>query len=166
MASLDKTATVTSRIEAVLKEYQVIEISFPVGAEPANPIRLGEAIASGMQKDLKLQYAENVSVDGKNDDMTYAVSTMMEMRRFLTAYASQVSLTADGGARLTRGDVRKATQYSKDDFEQENFLLARMCGLLPEDLDQMDVADSKVLLDFFRQSVAGEEPETAGGQRG
>lgn len=63
--------------------------------------------------------------------------------------------------RLTRGDVRKATQYSKDDFDQENFLLARMCGLLPEDLDQMDIADSKVLLDFFRGVVAGEsEPES------
>lgn len=63
--------------------------------------------------------------------------------------------------RLTRGDVRKATQYSKDDFEQENYLLAAMCGLVPEDLDKMDIADSKVLLDFFRGVVAGEsEPES------
>lgn len=71
--------------------------------------------------------------------------------------AAGVRLESVEMRRLTRGDVRKATQYSKDDFDQENFLLARMCGLLPEDLDQMDVADSKVLLDFFRHSVAGEE---------
>ncbi|MBH2032604.1 MAG: phage tail assembly protein [Pseudomonadales bacterium] len=64
--------------------------------------------------------------------------------------------------RLTRGDVRKATQYSKDDFEQENYLLAAMCSLVPEDLDKMDIADSKVLLDFFRSVVAGEsEPASS-----
>ncbi|MQT45045.1 phage tail assembly protein, partial [Pseudomonas sp. FSL R10-0765] len=37
--------------------------------------------------------------------------------------------------RLNRGDLRKATAYSKDEFDQENFLLASMCGMTPEDLD-------------------------------
>lgn len=105
LASLDKSAPVEKQINTLLKQYQVIEISFPVGSEPANPIRLGEAIAGDMQRDLKLQYAANVSVDGKNDDMTYAVSTMMEMRRFFTAYASQVTLTLGGGAKLVKGDT-------------------------------------------------------------
>ncbi|EOE2606601.1 phage tail assembly protein [Pseudomonas aeruginosa] len=57
--------------------------------------------------------------------------------------------------RLTRGDIRQATKYSQDEFEQENCLLARMVGMVPEDLDPMDIADSKVLLDFFRGMVAG-----------
>ncbi len=105
LASLDKSATVEKQINTLLKQYQVIEISFPVGSEPTNPIRLGEAIADAMQRELKVPYAQNVSVDGKNDDMTYAVSTMMEMRRFFTAYASQVTLTPEGGAKLTQGDT-------------------------------------------------------------
>ena len=29
--------------------------------------------------------------------------------------------------RLTRGDLRKANAYSKDEFDQENFMLARLC---------------------------------------
>lgn len=57
--------------------------------------------------------------------------------------------------RLTRGDIRQASKYSQDEFEQENCLLARMVGMVPEDLDPMDIADSKVLLDFFRSMVAG-----------
>lgn len=105
LLSLDKSAPVEKQINALLKQYQVIEISFPVGSEPANPIRLGEAIAEDMKGQLKVPYAQNVSVDGKNDDMTYAVSTMMELRRFLTAYASQVTLTPVGGARLAKGDT-------------------------------------------------------------
>ena len=105
LLSLDKSAPVEKQINALLKQYQVIEISFPVGSEPSNPIRLGEAIAGDIRQDLKVQYAQNVSVDGKNDDMTYAVSTMMEMRRFLTAYASQVTLTPLAGAKLAKGDT-------------------------------------------------------------
>lgn len=105
LASLDKSAPVEKQINALLKQYQVIEISFPVGSEPANPIKLGEAIAGDMQRDLKLEYAQNVSVDGQNDDMTYAVSTMMEMRRFFTAYASQVTLTPLDGGKLVKGDT-------------------------------------------------------------
>lgn len=105
LTSIGKSGAVSDQINKVLKQYQVIEISFPVGSEPSNPIRTGEAVADDMRSQLKLSYAENVSVDGKNDDMTYAVSTMMEMRRFLTAYASQVTITPADGVKLVKGDV-------------------------------------------------------------
>ncbi len=105
LASIDKSGAVSDQINKILKHYQVIEISFPVGSEPANPIRTGEAIADEMRDQLKLEYAQNVSIDGKNDDMTYAVSTMMEMRRFLSAYASQVTISPVSGVKLLKGDV-------------------------------------------------------------
>ncbi len=102
LSAMDKTAAVNEQIKNMLKQYQVIEISFPVGSEPANPIRLGEAIANNMQDQLKVEYAKNVSVDGKNDDMTALVSTMMELKRFLNAYATQVVITPAVG--LAKGD--------------------------------------------------------------
>lgn len=104
LASIDKATAVSDQINKIMKQYQVIEISFPVGSEPSNPIRLGEAIADDMRGKLRLNYAQNVSIDGKNDDMTYAVSTMMELRRFLTAYASQVSILPTAGVKLLKGD--------------------------------------------------------------
>ncbi|MCE5286584.1 MAG: hypothetical protein LLG02_12155 [Pelosinus sp.] len=105
LQSLDKTAAVSDQIKNLMNQYQVIEISFPVGSEPGNPIRLGEAIASDMTNQLKADYAKNVSIDGKNDDMTYMVSTMMELKRFLLAYASTVTLTEDAGVKLAKGDI-------------------------------------------------------------
>lgn len=105
MTSLDKTAAVNAQIKTILNSYQVLEISFPVGAEPANPIRLGEAIADDMQAQLKIDFAQNVSIDGKNDDMTYMVSTMLELKRFLLAYASQVNIHPAAGFKLTKGDI-------------------------------------------------------------
>jgi len=102
--SLNKSAAVNAAIKTVLKDYQVIEISFPVGSEPANPIRLGDSIAEAIQQDLHLEYAKNVSIDSKNDDMTYMVSTMLELKRFLQAYAAQVILTPGSGTELAKGD--------------------------------------------------------------
>lgn len=105
LTSPEKNATVTKDIKNLLDQYQVIEVSFPVGSEPANPIRTGDAIARDMEQSLKLTLAQNVSVDGKNDDMTYLVSTMLEMKRFLSAYASQVVVSSGGGVSYHPGDT-------------------------------------------------------------
>lgn len=104
LSSLNKSTSVTEQIKKILKQYQVIEISFPVGSEPQNPIRMGEAIGNALESQLKLGYAKNVSIDGKNDDMTYMVSTMMELKRFLTAYASQITITPNGNEKFMKGD--------------------------------------------------------------
>jgi len=105
LSSLDKSTVVNEQIKKMLKEYQVIEISFPVGSEPPNPIRMGDDIANAMQTQLQLESAKNVSIDGKNDDMTYMVSTMMELKRFLLAYATQVVIVPNGNDKLTKGDL-------------------------------------------------------------
>ncbi|CUH94538.1 hypothetical protein P22_0604 [Propionispora sp. 2/2-37] len=105
LSSLEQSAAVNEQIKALLQQYQVIEISFPVGSEPDNPIRLGETIAAEMKEKLQATEAENVSVDGKNDNMTYTVSTMMELKRFLKAYASEVTIAVNEGTRLLQGDM-------------------------------------------------------------
>nr|NSL48483.1 hypothetical protein [Dendrosporobacter quercicolus DSM 1736] len=105
MTALDKTAAVNEQIKAMLNEYQVVEISFPAGAEPANPIQLGEEIAADIKTRYNVEYAQNASVDGQNDDMTSMVSTMMELKRFLLAYASQIVIQPSEGSQLLKGDV-------------------------------------------------------------
>ncbi len=64
--------------------------------------------------------------------------------------------------RLKRKDLKAAMQFSKDDVEQENFLLGRMCGMVPEDIDELDVADSKELTTFFRRMAEGSAELTQG----
>ena len=55
--------------------------------------------------------------------------------------------------RLKRADMKAAQRHSKDAAEQEDYLLAKMSGLTVEDIDQLDLADSKQLLDSFRAMV-------------
>ncbi|HWR06267.1 hypothetical protein [Sporomusa sp.] len=105
VATLDKSAYVNDEVEKLLKQYQLIEIAFPVGSEPENPIRLGEQIAEGIRADKAIGFAESVSADTKNNEMVYLVSTMLELKRFLSAYITQVTITPAAGIKFTPGDV-------------------------------------------------------------
>lgn len=55
--------------------------------------------------------------------------------------------------RAKRADMKAAAKYSKDEGEQEDFLFAKITGLTLEDIDQLDLADSKALTDTFRSMV-------------
>ncbi|AXE29706.1 phage tail assembly protein [Chromobacterium phragmitis] len=58
-------------------------------------------------------------------------------------------------SRLKRADLKAASHHSDDDADQEDFLFARMTGLTLEDIDQLDIADSRALADSFREMVGG-----------
>jgi len=55
--------------------------------------------------------------------------------------------------RLKRRDLKAADKYSKDAGDQEDFLFAKMTGLTVEDIEALDVADSKAVTDAFREMV-------------
>ena len=55
--------------------------------------------------------------------------------------------------RAKRADMKAATMFSKDEGEQEDLPFAQITGLTMEDIDQLDLADSKALTDSFRSMV-------------
>ena len=78
--------------------------------------------------------------------------------------AAGVRITTLSVKRLKRGDLKAAHKHAPaDDAEQEDFLFARMTGLTLEDIDALDIADSKVLTDTFRNMVGGREKPAAAG---
>jgi len=103
--SLEKSSYVNAEIEKLLGQYHIIDIAFPVGSEPENPMRLGEQIADAIRDEKAAGYAESVSVDSKSNDMVYMVSTMLELKRFLMAYATKVNITPAAGVTFRTGDI-------------------------------------------------------------
>ena len=148
LTSLDKSTAVNEQIKKLLTEYQVIEISFPVGSEPQNPIRMGENIASAMEGQLKLEYARNVSIDGKNDDMTYMVSTMMELKRFLVAYATQVVVVPTDQNKLSKGDIiafsSNVAPLTMGDAVEKNTVLLEITALRADGVAEGRITQSDV----------------------
>lgn len=57
--------------------------------------------------------------------------------------------------RLKRKDIAAAQSHSKDDAVIEDHLLAKMTGLTLEDLNELDIADSRLVTEVFREMAGG-----------
>lgn len=101
---VDRIQEVTGRTEAALTRSKIIEVSFPVGAEPDNPVALAERMTRGLYEAFAPQTAQYVSVDTQNDDIVYLVSTLKELRGFLVSYRTQATVSPYEKGKLGQGD--------------------------------------------------------------
>ena len=134
LSVIDKAAFVNQEIQKLLNEWQIIEITFPVGSEPENAIRLGDRMAAAIREEKAVAAADNVSVDSKNNEMVYIVSTMIELKRFLSSYATQVTLTPQSGVQPVPGDIiafqgTAAAQLATGAVPEEGNVLVKVKGV-------------------------------------
>ncbi|MCA8013609.1 phage tail assembly protein [Burkholderia vietnamiensis] len=83
--------------------------------------------------------------------------------KFPVKLATGQTLTELNLRRGKRKEMGLAAKYSEDPGEQEDFLLAMLTNLTVEDIGELDLADSKRLMDSFRLMVEGRD--TAGDAR-
>lgn len=84
-------------------------------------------------------------------------TTLSTPLKFPFTTAAGIYLTSLPITRLKRKDISKAQAYSKDEGKIEDFLLAKMTGMTIEDLDDLDIADSKAITEVFRGMVDGRD---------
>ncbi|MEO8644797.1 phage tail assembly protein [Pseudomonas sp.] len=77
--------------------------------------------------------------------------------KFPFTTAAGTRLTSLPVTRLKRKDIGKAQDYSKDEGVIEDFLLAKMTGMTIEDLNDLDIADSKTVTEVFRGMADGRD---------
>ncbi|WP_322080235.1 phage tail assembly protein [Burkholderia cenocepacia] len=86
--------------------------------------------------------------------------------KFPVKLATGQTLTELNLRRGKRKEMALAAKYSEDAGEQEDFLLGMLTGLTVEDIGELDLADSKRLMDAFRHMVEGRDSAgDAGAQR-
>ncbi|MBO1857968.1 phage tail assembly protein [Burkholderia cenocepacia] len=86
--------------------------------------------------------------------------------KFPVKLATGQTLTELNLRRGKRKEMALAAKCSEDPGDQEDFLLAMLTGLTVEDLGELDLADSKQLMDSFRSMVEGRDSaRNAGVQR-
>lgn len=83
---------VTKKVKEVLAHYKLFTLYFPLGYKPADPVGLGNQLAVRLEKEFDLSVAQNI-VFSNTDEKSLALNqTMGQMRSFLLAYASQVTV--------------------------------------------------------------------------
>ncbi|WP_409284306.1 phage tail assembly protein [Pseudomonas protegens] len=75
--------------------------------------------------------------------------------KFPFTSAAGVKISSLPITRLKRKDISAAQTHTKDEAAMEDFLLAKMTGLTIEDLMDLDIADSKTVVEVFREMAGG-----------
>ncbi len=75
--------------------------------------------------------------------------------KFPFTSAAGVKISSLPITRLKRKDISAAQTHTKDEAAMEDFLLAKMTGVTIEDLMDLDIADSKTVVEVFREMAGG-----------
>ncbi len=102
----ETTPKVTAAIEEILGQYQILELRFPMGFE-VDTQKLGERALAILRARTEMGHTKftNVTSAEYGEDLDAFLTTLMEMRDFLTSYASQVKIQAEPGVHLAVGEL-------------------------------------------------------------
>lgn len=106
LARDEATPKVTGQIEDILAHYQILELRFPMGFE-VDTQQLGEEALAILRAHAGTAHTtfSNVTSAEYGEDLDAFLTTLVEMRDFLTSYASQVKITAGPGIHLAVGEL-------------------------------------------------------------
>lgn len=100
----DFVPAVTKEVQALLKQYQILELRFPMGFEVDTQLVGDQALAIlRTQLEHKGNF-ENVTSAEYGEDLDAFLKTLVEMRDFLTSYASKVSIAPASQVQLVIGE--------------------------------------------------------------
>lgn len=96
--------SVTKEVQSLLKEYQILELRFPMGFEVDTQI-VGNQALEILQNRLGSNGSyENVTSAEYGEDLDAFLKTLVEMRDFLTSYSSKVRIIPEPGVQLMVGE--------------------------------------------------------------
>ncbi|MBE3574930.1 MAG: hypothetical protein IMW99_05680, partial [Firmicutes bacterium] len=102
--SSQDAAAVQKAARSILSRYHVVEVRFPMSYSSQDAMLTARQVAAALQRQHPGASVVDVTSSRSGDDLTSLTTTLMEMRRFLISYASQINIQVDPGVRLQPGD--------------------------------------------------------------
>lgn len=160
----DTVAQLSAQIEGILEHYQILELRFPMGFE-VDTQEVGAKALEILQQAGKLGSAShyaNVTSAEYGEDLDAFLKALVEMRDFLSSYASKVQITPEPGLRLSVGERIVVESQSPE------ALIVEVTGVFGDLVEGMIVQGSpvqstdRVTARGFRQQGDGELGEFVG----
>lgn len=103
LESAEHSKAVMNEIREILKEYQVLEVRFPIGFE-VDVQKTAHAVMEVLKEQAKSAKLSNVSSAEYGEELDALMKTLVEMRHFLLSYASKVKITLNHNSNLVVGE--------------------------------------------------------------
>lgn len=106
MKSSRVSKQVESGIKKLLKRYQILEVRIEKGTQSSEEmIALGKKVSQSLIGVKGIDYAKDLTMSGNSDDYQYMLNTLVEVKKFLMAYAAEVKIVPNQGVTLEVGDL-------------------------------------------------------------
>lgn len=95
---------VNSKVKELLSHYQLFTVYFPLGYQPNDIQGLGNKLAKELQQEFSLTVSRNVAFSSQDQRTADFNATLGEMKSFLLAYSSQVTVKLLPESQVTEKD--------------------------------------------------------------
>ncbi|HHX01570.1 MAG TPA: hypothetical protein GX739_02740 [Firmicutes bacterium] len=103
LESAEHSKTVMNEARRIIKEYQVLEIRFPMGFD-VDVQTTGNEVMQLLSQEYPGTRLANVSSAEYGEELDALMKTLVEMRHFLLSYASKVKIKLEPQSRLVVGE--------------------------------------------------------------
>jgi hypothetical protein len=96
---------VQRRVKQIIKRYQILEVRLNSGHSSQELLNMGKRVSQSLLQLPGVDYVRDLSLSDTGNDYQYMVNTLIGIKKFLLAYATEVTVTPDAGQNLAIGDL-------------------------------------------------------------
>lgn len=100
-----QSESVLRKINQILAKYQILEVRLASGYSQEEIMTLGKKVAQSLTGLEGASYVRDVTMAGSSDGYEYLTNTLLEVKKFLLAYAAEVMIQPEPGESLEVGDL-------------------------------------------------------------
>ncbi len=105
LKNVNASETVLRNVKQILAKYQILEVRLASGYSQEEVMALGKKVAQNLRGIEGADYVRDVTMAGSGDEYQYLASTLLEVKKFLLAYAAEVKILPEPGEVLEVGDL-------------------------------------------------------------
>ena len=113
---------VNQKIKQLLARYQILEVRSNTNYSREELLNFGKQISQNLLAIKGNGYARDISMDGGMDDSQYLMNTLLQVKRFLVAYAAEVKINRMPDQDLEVGDLLVANGQNVKNIKRGGLL--------------------------------------------
>jgi hypothetical protein len=105
MNDIHTSKFVSDQVKQILQRYQILEVRLGSSYKPQELLVMGKKVSQSLLGINGVRNAQDLTLAGGSDDTQYMMDTLLEVKRFLLAYTSQVKINPYPGTQIEVGDL-------------------------------------------------------------
>ncbi|NLW45759.1 MAG: hypothetical protein GXY86_00235 [Firmicutes bacterium] len=105
LKNIDVSESVLKKIKQILAQYQILEVRLTSGYSQEEIMTLGKKVTQNLAGLEGADYVRDVTMAGNGDEYQYLSNTLLEVKKFLMAYAAEVKIQPQAGEKLEMGEL-------------------------------------------------------------